>query len=107
MALSDYCVYRSANHNPRIKIHLVLDSAKGGLLKNIQNNFSRHLGSREIAKTQVHIFFLKHRVPDTYFLTDMCYLLYISQDTSYQLIVTWYLLTDILTVICYLLLDTW
>ena len=40
-----------------IKVQLFFDSAQGGLLKNVQNNFSWHLGSREIAKTQVHTFF--------------------------------------------------
>ena len=54
---SDYFVYESANINPRIKVPLFLDSAQVGLLKNVQNHFSRRLGSREIAKTQVHTFF--------------------------------------------------
>ena len=57
MVLSDYFVYESANFNPRIKVLLFLDSAQVGLLKNVQNHFSRHLGSRKIAKTQVHTFF--------------------------------------------------
>ena len=52
-----YFVYESANFNPRIKLPLFLDSAQVGLLKNVQNHFSRHLGSREIVKTQVHTFF--------------------------------------------------
>ena len=47
--------------NPLILIlkekYTVLDSAQGRLLKNVQNHFSRHQGSREIAKTQVHTFF--------------------------------------------------
>ena len=51
MVHGDYFVYESANFNPRIKVLLFLDSAQGGLLKNIQNHFSRHLGSQEIAKT--------------------------------------------------------
>ena len=57
MEHSDYFVYESANFNPRIKVLLFLDSAQVGLLKNVQNHFSRRLGSREIAKTQVHTFF--------------------------------------------------
>ena len=57
MVSSDYFVYESANFNPRIKVRLFLDSAQVGLLKNVQNHFSRRLGSREIAKTQVHTFF--------------------------------------------------
>ena len=57
MVQSDYFVYKSANFNPRITVLLFLDSAQVGLLKNVQNHFSRHLGSREIAKTQVHTFF--------------------------------------------------
>ena len=57
MVSSNYFVYKSANLNPRIKLHLFLYSAQGGLLKNVQDHFSRHLGSEEIAKTQVHTFF--------------------------------------------------
>ena len=57
MVHSDYFVHESANFNPRIKVLLFLDSAQVGLLKNVQNHFSRRLGSREIAKTQVHTFF--------------------------------------------------
>ena len=57
MVSSNYFVYKSANLNPRIKVLLFLDSAQGGLLKNVQKYFSRHLGSREIAKMQVHTFF--------------------------------------------------
>ena len=57
MVHGDYFVYESANFNPRIKVLLFLDSAQQGLLKNVQNHFSRRLGSREIAKTQVHTFF--------------------------------------------------
>ena len=57
MEHSDYFVYESAYSNPRIKALLFLDSAQVGLLKNVQNHFSRLLGSREIAKTQVHTFF--------------------------------------------------
>ena len=59
MEHSDYFVYESANFNPRIKVLLFLDSAQVGLLKNVQNQFSRRLGSQEIAKTQVHIFKLR------------------------------------------------
>ena len=57
MVSSNYLVYKSANLNPRIKVLLILDSAQGGMLKNVQKYFSRHLGSREIAKMQVHTFF--------------------------------------------------
>ena len=57
MVPSDYFVYESANFNPRIKVLLFLDSAQVELLKNVQNHFSRCIGSREIAKTQVHTFF--------------------------------------------------
>ena len=57
MVQSDYFVYKSANFNPRITVLLFLDSAQVGLLKNVQNHFSRRLGSREIAKSQVHTFF--------------------------------------------------
>jgi len=57
MVQSDYFVYKSANFNPRITVLLFLDSAQVGLLKNVQNHFSRRLGSRKIAKTQVHTFF--------------------------------------------------
>ena len=57
MVHSDYFVYESANFNPRIKVLQFLDSAQQGLLKNVQNDFSRRLGSREIAKTQMHTFF--------------------------------------------------
>ena len=57
MVHSDYFVYESANFNPRIKVLLFLDSAQQGLLKNVQNRVSRRLGSREIAKSQVHTFF--------------------------------------------------
>ena len=56
MVPSDYFVFESANFNPRIKVTLFLDSAQVGLLKNVQNHFSRCIGSREIAKTQVHTF---------------------------------------------------
>ena len=57
MVSSVYFVYESANFNPRIKVPLFMDSAQVGLLKNVQNHFSRRLGSREITKTQVHTFF--------------------------------------------------
>ena len=57
MVPSQDFVYESANFSRRIKVLLVLDSAQGGLLKNVQNPFSRRLGSRKIAKTQVHTFF--------------------------------------------------
>ena len=57
MVHGDYFVYESANFNPRIKVLLFLDSAQQGLLKNVQNHFSRRLGSQEIAKTQVYTFF--------------------------------------------------
>ena len=57
MVSSFYFVYESANFNPRIKVLLFLDSAQQGLFKNVQNNFSRRLGSREIAQTQVLTFF--------------------------------------------------
>ena len=51
MVHGDYFVYESANFNPRIKVLLFLDSTQGGLLKNVQNHCSRHLGNRDIAKT--------------------------------------------------------
>ena len=57
MVPSYYFVYESANFNPRIKVPLFLDSAQVELLKNVQNHFSRRLGSQEIANTQVHTFF--------------------------------------------------
>ena len=57
MASSVYFVYESANVNPKIKVPLFWDSAQVGLLKNVQNHFSRRLGSQKIAKTQVHTFF--------------------------------------------------
>ena len=57
MVLSDYFVSEFADSNPRIKVLLFLDSAQVGLLKNVLNHFSRRLGSRKIAKTQVHTFF--------------------------------------------------
>ena len=57
MVHGDYFVYESANFNPRIKVLLFLDSAQVGLLKNVQNHFSRRLSSQEIAKKQVHAFF--------------------------------------------------
>ena len=57
MVSSVYFVYESANFNPRIKVPQYFDSAQVGLLKNVQNHFSRRLGSRKIAKTQVHTFF--------------------------------------------------
>ena len=57
MVHGDYFIYESANFNLRIKVLLFLDSAQVGLLKNVQNQFSRRLGSREIAKSQVHTFF--------------------------------------------------
>ena len=57
MVPSGYFVFESANFNLRIKVPLFLDSVQGGLLKNVQKQFSRRLGSREIAKTQVHTFY--------------------------------------------------
>ena len=56
MVPSDYFVYEYANSDPRIKVLLLLDSAQGGLLKNVEKQFFRHLGSQEITKTQVHTF---------------------------------------------------
>ena len=47
-----------SNFNPRIKILLTLDSAKAGLLKNVQNHILRCFGSREIEETKVGTFFL-------------------------------------------------
>ena len=44
MVPSDNFVYESANFDPRIKVLLFLDSAQGGLLKNVQNHYSRRLG---------------------------------------------------------------
>ena len=43
-----------SNFNPRIKILLLLDSAKAGLFKNVQKHFSRRF---EISKTKVGTFF--------------------------------------------------
>ena len=57
MVSRDYFVNESANFNPGTKVPLFLDSSQVGLLKNVQNQFFRHLGSQEIAKTQVHTFF--------------------------------------------------
>ena len=57
MLPSDYSVYECANSNSRTKVLLFSDSAQVGLLKNVQNHYSRRLGSRKIAKTQVHTFF--------------------------------------------------
>ena len=45
-----------SNLSSRIEILLFLDSTKAGLLKNVQNQFSRCFGSRELSKTKV--FFL-------------------------------------------------
>ena len=56
MVHGDYFVYESANFNPRIKVPLFLDSAQVGLLKNVQNHFSRRVGSQEIVKAEVHTF---------------------------------------------------
>ena len=57
MVSSVYFVYESAIFNPSIKAPLFFNSAQAGLLKNVQNHFSRRFGSRETAKTQVHTFF--------------------------------------------------
>ena len=53
MVQSDFFVYKSANFNPRITVLLFLDSAQAGLLENLQNQFSWHLRSLEIAITIV------------------------------------------------------
>ena len=45
-----------SNFDPRIKIWSFLDSARTGLLKNVQNQFSRCFGSWEISKTKVGTF---------------------------------------------------
>ena len=57
MVPSDHFVYKLANFNPRNIVLQFLDSAQEGLIENVQNHFSRHLGSQEIAKIQVHTFF--------------------------------------------------
>ena len=62
MVPSNCFIYQYANFNPRIKVLLFLDSAQGGLLKNVQNHFSRHLGSQEMAETQKKHLSLKHPV---------------------------------------------
>ena len=41
----------------RINMLLFLDSAKAGLLKNVQNQFSRCIESREFSKTKAGTFF--------------------------------------------------
>ena len=46
-----------SNFIQRINILLFLDSAKAGLLKNVQNQFSRCFGSREMSKTKAGTFF--------------------------------------------------
>ena len=58
MDLSNYFVCESANSNPRIEVPLFLDSAQARLLENVQNQFSRHLGSQEITKQRGDPFFL-------------------------------------------------
>ena len=45
------------NVNPRIKILLFLDSAKGGLLKNVQYQVIRCFRSQKISKTKMGTFF--------------------------------------------------
>ena len=57
MVSSDYFVYESANINPRIKVPLFLDSTSAGLLENVLNLCSRHLGSQEIVKQRGDPFF--------------------------------------------------
>ena len=54
-------VYNYANFNPKIKLLFILDSARAGLLKNVETHFSSPLGSWDIAKDEVHTF------PDTPF----------------------------------------
>ena len=56
MLSSNYFVYKYANLHAIIKVLLFLDSAQGGLLKYVQNHYSRPLRRQEIAKTQVHTF---------------------------------------------------
>ena len=51
-----------SNLSSRIEILLFLDSTKAGLLKNVQNQFSRCFGSRGMSKTKVGTFFLKRPV---------------------------------------------
>ena len=105
MVPSDYFVYESAHFNPWIKLILFLDSAQGGLLRNVQNHFSRHLGSQDIAKTQVHTFFWNTLY---YLLLITCYFhlatSYLQLATCYYLLLlaTHYLLLPS----CYLLLAT-
>ena len=74
MVSSVYFVYESVNFNPSIKVPLFLDSAQVGLLKNVQNHFSRRLASREIAKTQVHTF---SETPCSVMMTNLLYMIYI------------------------------
>ena len=46
-----------SDFHPRIKILLFLDSAKAGLLKNVQNHFLRCFRSQEMSKSKVGTFF--------------------------------------------------
>ena len=50
-----------SNFNPKKDLLLFLDSAKTGLLKNVQKHFLRCFRSREMSKTKVGTFF-KHPV---------------------------------------------
>ena len=100
---SDYFVYKSTNLNPWIKV-LFLDSAQRGLLKNVQNHFSRHLGSQEIAKTQMHTFFWNTLY---YLLLITCYFLLLLAICSLLLATTCYSLlatSFLLLATCYFLL---
>ena len=54
MILSNCFVNWSTNSHPRIKTLPFLDSAQAGPLENVQNHFSRHLRSWEIATTIVY-----------------------------------------------------
>ena len=63
MSWYSHCIFviNFSNFNPAIRILSFLDSAKAGMLKNVQNYFLRCLRSREMSKTKVGTFF-KHPV---------------------------------------------
>ena len=51
-------VNRFSNYNPRMKILLFMDSAKTGLLKNVQKHVSRCFKRQEMSKAKSCTFFL-------------------------------------------------
>ena len=84
MVHSDYFVYESANFNPRIKVLLFLDSAQGGLIKNVgvfePEIFMKRLCSRFFwtpyslkfsFKSVVHSYHLKSRKHAIKFISRM------------------------------------